>query len=232
MVVAKQAAAKRAPRKVVATIVANEATPPAPLYWEQARDELMKKDRVLRRLIPKYPGLTMTSRGDPFVTLARSIVGQQISVKAAQSVWDRVMVAVPDFTPVKVTRAGGKKLLPCGLSQRKCEYILDLAGHFKSKELDPRDWDTLDDEALIELLVKVRGIGRWTAEMFLMFNQLRPNVLPLDDIGLQNAVSRHYFSGEPVTRSDLREVAVGWQPWASVATWYLWRSLDPIPVSY
>ena len=208
------------------------AAPAAPTYWEEARTALMKKDRVLRRLIPKYPGLTMTSRGDPFTTLARSIVGQQISVKAAQSVWERMIQAVPDFTPAKATRAGAKKLMPCGLSQRKCEYILDLAGHFKAGSLEPKEWDAMPDEDLITLLVEVRGIGRWTAEMFLMFNQLRPNVLPLDDVGLQKAVSVHYFSGEPVTRSDLREVAVNWQPWASVATWYMWRSLDPIPVEY
>jgi DNA-3-methyladenine glycosylase II len=204
-------------------------TPP---YWEEARSGLMKCDRVLRRIIPQFPDACLTSRGDPFVTLARSIVGQQISVAAAQAVWDRTTQAYPEFTPEKLSRAKLEKLRACGLSQRKAEYIHDLAKHFRQGGMRVAEWQTLDDEAVISALTGIRGIGRWTAEMFLMFTLMRPNVLPLDDIGLQKAVSLHYFSGERVTRSELREVTDNWAPWKSVGTWYMWRSLDPIPVSY
>jgi DNA-3-methyladenine glycosylase II len=209
--------------------VAGQATP---AFWDQARTELMKGDRVLRKLIPKYEGLALTSRGDPFFTLARSVVGQQISVAAAQAIWERVVALVPAFTPPKVLKLKDDKLRACGLSARKVEYLQDLAKAFDSGDVNPAEWKDWDDEAIIERLVKVRGIGRWTAEMFLIFHQLRPNVLPLDDIGLQKAVSLHYFSGERISRSELRDVAANWQPWASVATWYMWRSLDPIAVEY
>jgi DNA-3-methyladenine glycosylase II len=203
-----------------------------PGYWDDAKRELMKGDRVLRRIIPQYEGVSLMSRGDPFATLARSIVGQQISVKAAQAVWERVASAYPDFTPAKLARAKAEKLRGCGLSQRKAEYILDLAAHFKQGGVKTEDWQTLDDDAVVAALVGIRGIGRWTAEMFLMFNLMRPDVFPVDDLGLRKAVSLHYFSGETVTLSELREVGENWAPWRSVGTWYMWRSLDPLPVEY
>jgi DNA-3-methyladenine glycosylase II len=118
------------------------------------------------------------------------------------------------------------------LSQRKAEYLTDLAAHFASGRLDPRQWKKLDDEALIAALVDVKGIGRWTAEMFLMFHELRPDVLPVDDIGLQRAIAVHFNGGERLPRDAMFAVADAWRPWRSVATWYLWRSLDPIPVEY
>ncbi|RCS59460.1 DNA-3-methyladenine glycosylase family protein [Parvibium lacunae] len=206
--------------------------PDAPDYWRQACTELMQQDRIMRRLIPQYADLTLVSRGDPFMTLARSIVGQQISVKAAEAVWQRLLVAIPRMSPGAVLRRSSETLAACGLSKRKVEYITDLAQHFKEGRLHVAKWADMDDEAVISELVQIRGIGRWTAEMFLMFNLLRPNVLPLDDLGLLKGISVHYFSGEPVTRSDAREVAENWAPWCTVATWYLWRSLDPIPVEY
>ncbi|MBY4898763.1 DNA-3-methyladenine glycosylase [Cupriavidus sp. AU9028] len=203
-----------------------------PAYWDEACADLMKRDRILRKLIPTYGPAHLVSRGDPFVTLARSIVGQQISVKAAQAVWDRLVAACPKLTPAQLLRAGPEKLAGCGLSRRKAEYIVDLADHFKAGRVHVQSWAEMDDEAVIAELTQIRGIGRWTAEMFLMFNLLRPNVLPLDDIGLINAISANYFSGEPVTRSEAREVAANWEPWRTVATWYMWRSLDPLPVTY
>jgi DNA-3-methyladenine glycosylase II len=203
-----------------------------PSYWDEARADLIKRDRILRRLIPKHPEGFLVSRGDPFVTLARAITGQQISVKAAQAVWDRVAIAVPRMTPATVIKAGHARLLECGLSKRKCEYILDLAAKIKEREVHPDQWSAMGDEDVIAELVRIRGIGRWTAEMFLIFNLLRPDVLPLDDIGLLKAISLHYFSGEPVSRQEAREVADNWQPWRTVATWYMWRSLDPLPVEY
>jgi DNA-3-methyladenine glycosylase II len=186
----------------------------------------MKRDRILRKIIPAYGPAHLASRGDPFVTLARSVVGQQISVKAAQSVWERLVAVCPKLVPAQFLRAGQEKLAGCGLSKRKAEYILDLAEHFRNGTLHVAKWAEMEDEDVIAELTQIRGIGRWTAEMFLMFNLMRPNVLPLDDIGLINAISKNYFSGEPVTRSEAREVAANWEPWRTVATWYMWRSLD------
>lgn len=204
-----------------------------PDYWDKAIGQLMRRDRIMRRLIPTYPEIWLESRGNPFVTLARSIVGQQISVKAAESVWQRVLLRCGRrLTPTGVIRAGMSALRECGLSQRKSEYVLDLAGHFKNRMVQPQQWASMDDEAVIKELSAIRGIGRWTAEMFLIFNLQRPDILPLDDVGLLKAISLHYYSGEPVSRFEAREVAQAWEPWRTVATWYLWRSLDPVPVEY
>lgn len=203
-----------------------------PDYWEEAKQELMKRDRILRKLIPQFGDLCLASRGEPFMTLCRSIVGQQISVAAADAVWGRFMALCEKCTPNQVIKIEYAELLTCGLSKRKAEYITDLAQHFKEKKVHVDQWMTMDDEAVIAELVQIRGIGRWTAEMFLIFNLLRPNILPLDDLGLLKGISVNYFSGEPVSRSDAREVAANWQPWRTVATWYLWRSLDPVAVAY
>jgi len=204
-----------------------------PDYWDAAVAHLMRRDRIMKRLIPKFPNISLVSRGNPFMTLARSIVGQQISVKAAESVWQRLLLECGKRpTPASVQKAGVEKLRAAGLSGRKAEYILDLSTHFSEKLVHPKKWATMDDESVIAELTAIRGIGRWTAEMFLIFNLQRPDVLPLDDVGLLNAISLHYFSGEPVSRFEAREVAQGWQPWSTVATWYLWRSLDPVPVEY
>jgi len=186
---------------------------------------------VLARIIRSHPRIALVRRGEPFKTLARSIVGQQISVKAAESVWNRVLALAPDATPEQIIRARGR-LRACGLSERKAEYIADLASHFADGSLHARAWPRMDDESVIAELVQVRGIGRWTAEMFLMFNLLRPDVLPLDDLGLQRAISLHYLDGAKATRERMRALGELWAPWRSVATWYLWRSLDPVPVEY
>ncbi|TAL55301.1 MAG: DNA-3-methyladenine glycosylase 2 family protein [Pandoraea sp.] len=222
----------RTPVVATGAVPVNTTGTGRPDYWDKACSDLVRRDRILKKLIPQFGPAHLLGRGDPFVTLARSIVGQQISVKAAQSVWDRVEATCPRLTPAQFLKAGQEALTACGLSRRKAEYIHDLAGHFKSGALHVSSWSEMDDESVIAELTQIRGIGRWTAEMFLMFNLLRPNVLPLDDIGLINAISTNYFSGEPVTRSEAREVAANWEPWRSVATWYMWRSLDPLPVEY
>ena len=203
-----------------------------PAYWEEACKHLAKKDRVMRRLIPQFGDVCLESRGEAFVTLARSIVGQQISVKAAQSVWDRFASLSKSLTPANVLKLKVDDMRASGLSARKVEYLVDLALHFSNGTVHTRQWADMDDEAIIDELVAIRGIGRWTAEMFLIFYLLRPNVLPLDDVGLINGISHNYFSGEAVSRSDAREVASAWAPYCSVATWYIWRSLDPQPVAY
>ena len=201
-----------------------------PDYWDEATRELAARDPVLSKLTARYPGLATRSRGDAFSTLARAIVGQQISVKAAQSVWQRVLVEVTEMQPERLNGADAARLRTCGLSAQKAAYLLDLAQRFSSGALDPARWNALDDEALIAELTQVKGIGRWTAEMFLIFYMARPDVLPLDDIGLQRAMSLHYNTGRPLSKLKMRRIGKGWAPWRSVATWYLWRSLDPLPV--
>jgi len=203
-----------------------------PDYWAEACKYLARKDRVMKRLITLFPDSTLRSRGDAFTTLARSIVGQQISVKAAQSVWDRFAVLPRKMTPANVLKLKVDDMRAAGLSARKIEYLVDLALHFDSGAIHVDTWKDMDDEAIIAELVDIRGIGRWTAEMFLIFHLMRPNVLPLDDVGLINGISQNYFSGDPVSRSEAREVAAAWAPYCSVATWYIWRSLDPLPVEY
>ncbi|MBV9362380.1 MAG: DNA-3-methyladenine glycosylase 2 family protein, partial [Betaproteobacteria bacterium] len=163
---------------------------------------------------------------------ARAIVGQQISVKAAQSVWNRLVECVGVVTPDKVLARERKLLRACGLSDRKTEYIADLAQHFASGAIHVHRWPEMSDEEIIAELVEVRGIGRWTAEMFLIFNLLRPDVFPLDDLGLQKGICVSYFKGRKVSLRTMRRLGEGWRPWRSVATWYLWRSLDPVPVEY
>ncbi len=204
----------------------------APGYWTRAKRALAKADPVLGGIIRSHPRIFLRPRGEPFLTLARAIVGQQISVKAAQSVWDRFAACVGEVTPANVLARERPQLRACGLSDRKTEYIADLARHFADGAIHVDQWPAMDDEAIIAELVEVRGIGRWTAEMFLIFNLMRPDVLPLDDLGLQRAISLHYFGGRPRSRRTLARLAAAWAPWRSVATWYLWRSLDPLPVEY
>ena len=207
-----------------------------PTYWDEACKHLGKRDRVMRKLIPKLGEGRLRSRGDAFTTLARSVVGQQISVKAAQSVWVRFAALMPQashhLAPASVLALDASTIRAAGLSTRKVEYLRDLALHFGSGAVHVGQWQQMDDEAIIEELVAIRGIGRWTAEMFLIFHLMRPNVLPLDDVGLLKGISLNYFSGEPVSRAEAREVGDAWAPFRSVATWYIWRSLDPLPVDY
>lgn len=205
-----------------------------PGYWEEACKHLAKRDRVLRKLIPALGDGRLESRGDAFTTLARSIVGQQISVKAAQSVWRRFTELMTSDAQVVLPNAvldlSVELMRSAGLSGRKVEYLSDLAAHFQAGKVHVPQWHGMGDEAIIEELVAIRGIGRWTAEMFLIFHLMRPNVMPLDDVGLIKGISVNYFSGEPVSRAEAREVGDAWAPFRSVATWYLWRSLDPAPV--
>ncbi len=186
----------------------------------------------MKKLIATHPGATLVSRGDAFTTLARSVVGQQISVKAAQSVWTRFEALTQAMTPQSVLRLKVDDMRQAGLSARKVEYLVDLSLRFSSDTLNAALWPTMDDEDIIKELVAIRGVGRWTAEMFLIFHLMRPNVLPLDDVGLLNGISKTYYSGEPVSRSEVRELASSWAPFSTVATWYIWRSLDPVPVNY
>jgi DNA-3-methyladenine glycosylase II len=222
-----------------------------PDYWDEACKHLSKRDRVMRKLIADHGSARLESRGDAFTTLARSVVGQQISVKAAQSVWERLLGVVGasaevaqsadvgdivghrgPLNPHALLAKAPEELRQAGLSARKVEYMRDLACHFAEHRVHVAQWHDMGDESIIEELVGIRGIGRWTAEMFLIFHLMRPNVLPLDDLGIIKGISLSYFSGEPVSRVEARDVAEAWSPFRTVGTWYLWRSLDPLPVAY
>ena len=214
-----------------ATAAVPDSARDVPAYWDDACRHLIKRDRVMKKLIPQFGDARLQSNGDAFTTLARSIVGQQVSTKSAQGVWRKLVAAVdgPDvelLQPAAVLELAPEALRTVGLSARKVEYLRDLAHNFSSGAVHVGQWHGMDDEAIIEELVAIRGIGRWTAEMFLIFHLLRPNVLPLDDPNLLRGISENYFSGEPVSRAEARELGDGWAPYRSVATWYLWRSLD------
>ena len=201
-----------------------------PAYWEEACKHLVKKDRVMRRLIPELGNVSLTLRGDAFTTLARSIVGQQVSVASAQRVWEKFALLPPEMSPGNVLRLKVDDMRATGLSTRKVEYLVDLALHFDSGRLHFKEWDAMDDDAIVTELVAIRGISRWTADMCLLFHLGGQRVLALVDARLVQGVRNRYFSGEPVSRSDAREVAEAWKPWCSVASWYIWRSLAPMPV--
>ena len=202
-----------------------------PEYWDKAKRSLARRDPVMGGIMRRFPKVHITPRGDPFHTLARAIVGQQISVKAAQSVWNKVVLCVSKVSPERIISKSRKDLRACGLSDRKVEYIADLAQHFADGKIHVHRWSGMGDEDIIAELTEVRGIGRWTAEMFLMFNLMRPDVFPLDDLGLQKGIRLCYFK-KSVSLNRMRKLGETWRPWRSVATWYLWRSLDPLPVEY
>jgi DNA-3-methyladenine glycosylase II len=193
-------------------------------------------DPVMASLLARYPEGIITSRGDPFYTLMRSISGQQISVKAADAVWGRVealMQTGGGITPDTIQQLSDEALRACGLSRQKILYMRHLSAFFIEEQITPQHWDGMEDEAVIRHICQIKGIGRWTAEMFLIFCLLRPDVFPLDDIGLQRALHQQYaLPQKPFPRADALQLAERWQPYRSVATWYLWRSIDPSDVGY
>lgn len=203
-----------------------------PPYWSEACRALVKDDPVMRTLVETYKDVRLRVRGSAFETLLRAIVGQQISVKAAQSVWARFEECVGEVSPPVVLDHSVAQLQACGLSKQKVSYIHDLARHFVSGAVNPRSFRALDDSTLMATLCDVRGIGRWTAEMFLIFHLHRPDIWPVQDIGLIRAVERHYLGGKKASKVEIERAGDRWRPWRTVATWYLWRSLDPFPVEY
>ena len=218
--------------ELTGSAVRQEVARQKPDYWDEAIAYLVERDRILRRLIPEQ-GAWLQPSATPFAMLARALLGQQVSVATAEAAWRRLTdVCGRTPTPQAVLRQAEQDSTIAGLPVRKASYLLDLATQFADKRIRPAAWSGMDDEAVIAELRGVRGIGRWTAEMFLIFSQRRPDVLPLDDPSLLKAISLHYFSGEPVSRFEAREVAQAWAPWRSVASWYLWRSLDPVVVPY
>lgn len=202
-----------------------------PEYWPDATRALSHRDPVMKRLIGQYKGEALSTRGDIFYTLARSITGQQISVKAADSVWKRVDAAT-GATAEGIAALTDEELRACGLSAQKVAYLRHLSAHFRENPDTPERWRQLEDEALIAKLSALRGIGRWTAEMALIFHYQRPDVFPLADLGLLKAVYLHYNAGEKMEKQSVITLSERWRPYRTVATWYLWRALDPVPVEY
>ena len=203
-----------------------------PIFWETAKRDLAKKDKRLGKIIQYYPKDFLFTKSDPFYTLARSIVGQQISVSAAQAVWNRFEKKVESISPQKVRNIHYMKLKSCGLSKQKITYLKSLSTAFIEKKICPKKWILLDNERIINELIQIKGVGRWTAEMFLIFNLCRPDVFPVDDLGLIKGICKCYNLEYPIKRDHALKLSKKWRPWRSVATWYFWRSLDPIPVEY
>tara|TARA_A100001037_G_scaffold264945_1_gene256119 strand:+ start:2858 stop:3505 length:648 start_codon:yes stop_codon:yes gene_type:complete len=203
-----------------------------PPYWNRARRHLLAEDPALAMVIKKCGRGRLVPRNDGFFSLARSIVGQQISVKAAQSIWNKLEQKVGKISPEHMIQQTALELRECGVTRQKSVYLLDLAHHFTEGNLRNQNWADLNDSQVKNLLTRVKGIGPWTAEMFLMFHLLRPDILPVGDVGIQNAMKLHFNKNKQMTPQEMISRAEPWRPWRSVASWYLWRSLDPLPVDY
>lgn len=184
----------------------------------------------MRRLAPLYAGEMLRREADGFALLMRSVVWQQLSDNSARQLWKRLVAALGAATPKAMLALTDEAAKAIRLPQRKLGYLRDLAQWFVQEPKDALSWVHVDDDAVIEQLLAQRGIARWGAEMFLLFHLGRPNVLAIDDAALLQGISNHYFSGEAVSRSDAREVAQAWQPWASVAAWLIWRSQNAMPL--
>ena len=203
-----------------------------PIFWQKAKKILSKKDNKLSKIIKSYPDDFLFSKSDPFYTLARSIVGQQISVKSAQSVWNKLEVKIIRIKPKIIATTHSGTLKSVGLSRQKVGYLKNLANAFIEKKIKIKTWEKMTDEEIIQDLIQIKGIGRWTAEMFLIFNLCRADIFPLDDIGMIKGLCKLYDIPYPTERRKIIKIGKKWKPYRSVATWYLWRSLDPIPVEY
>ena len=200
--------------------------------WILAINNLKKKDKILKKIINRYKSEQLKSKKNAFLTLAKSIAGQQISVKAANSIWQKLEKKLKKVTPNNILKLKKVEISKCGFSKQKVNYLLNLAIFFKKNKNIEKKWKRVEDEKVIEDLVKIKGIGRWTAEMFLIFYLLRPNIFPSADIGLLRAISINYNLKYPLKNTEIKKFQKKWDPWSTVATWYLWRSLDPIPVKY
>lgn len=209
------------------TLPAAATMPTFPAYWPEALAALAAADpRLATQVASLRPTQGWAAQDTALATLMRAIVGQQISTRAAETVWQRVRAVLPvDFEAADVLTLPPDALRTAGLSARKVAYVQDLAQHFASGQLDPRQFATQDDATLIATLTAVKGIGVWTAEMFLIFHLHRPDVWPVDDLGLQRAVARLYFDGNRPSPAALRAWGARFAPWRTVATWVLWRSV-------
>jgi DNA-3-methyladenine glycosylase II len=204
----------------------------APDYWEKAKKALCKADPVMKIIISSYHGEAMQGKNDAFVTLMRAIVGQQISVKAADSIYKRLETGVGGMTVENAAVKTPEDFREFGLTRQKSLYVTDLTRYFLETQPSKAKWDAMTDEEIITDLISIKGIGRWTSEMFLMFHLQRPDVLPLGDLALVKALYKYYNNGEKLETSAALELAKAWQPWRTVASWYLWRTYDIEAINY
>jgi len=202
-----------------------------PEWWSSAKLELANKDVLLKSLIEEFEEPRLSSRGDLFATLIKSIVGQQISVIAASAVWSRLFDLVGEVNPESILAKTHEELRQVGLSNRKVEYIVGIAEAW-TEGLGEIDWEQMSDEEVVQELVKLRGVGRWTVQMLLIFALLRQDVFPIDDIGLIRGMEKLYNSGKPLETSELNEISEKWIPYRTMGVCYIWRSIDPEPVEY
>ena len=201
-------------------------------WWEQAVFYLSDNDSIMKNIINNHNEDYLQSRDDPFNALCRTIIGQQISVKAAASIWNKFATGTKNINPKNVIKYGNNNIRKCGISNKKVEYIIGLSNFFIENPDSVNLWKKMDDKSIIKELCQLKGIGPWSAEMFLMFCLLRPDVLPLGDLGLRRAVGKNYLNTFDPTYEEVEKVAKKWIPYRSAATWFLWKSIDPIPVAY
>ena len=202
-----------------------------PNYWKDGKNFLSKKDKVLKKIIGKFDGFLKT-RKDPFFSLCRSIVGQQISVKAADAVWMKFEKKIGIINPGNVLKVSKQTLRGCGFSRQKIDYLRVLSKAFLDGDLNLKYLNKLSDEEAIKYLIRLKGVGRWTAQMFLIFNLRRKDIFPEKDIGLLKAICKQYKKKYPLSETEIGLFKRKWSPYSTIATWYMWRSIDPVPVEY
>ena len=204
-----------------------------PIYWKKAKKILSKRDPVLRKIITKYNKGFLTTRKKPFFSLCRTIVGQQISTKAADSIWSKFeKECKKKINPNRVLAIHRHKLKNAGLSRQKINYLKNIAKAFKNKSFNTKELKKMNDEEVVNYITKLKGLGVWSAEMFLMFNLNRPNIFPIKDIGLLRAISKNYKSTYPPSEKFLKKISKIHYGYRTVFTWYMWRSIDPVDVDY
>ena len=204
-----------------------------PAYWYKAKRVLSKRDLVLKKIIKKYKTGFLTTRNNPFFSLCRTIIGQQISTKAADSIWSKFRIKCNNkINPKTILKISTQKLKSAGLSRQKVSYLKNIANAFNNKSFDTKILKKLSDEEAIEYIIKLKGLGVWSAEMFLMFNLNRPDIFPIKDIGLLRAISKNYKKSYPPSKKFLNKISSMHTGYRTVFTWYMWRSIDPTDVEY
>ena len=204
-----------------------------PVYWGRAKKVLSKRDPVLRGIIKKSKKGFLTTRNDPFFSLCRTIVGQQISTKAADSIWSKFEKKCrKHIVPNRVLKLSSRSLKSAGLSRQKVKYLKNIAKNFKNKSFNVREIKKMKDEEAINYITKLKGLGIWSAEMFLMFNLNRRDIFPINDIGLLRAISKNYKTSYPPSEKFLNKISKLHAGYRTVFTWYMWRSIDPTDVEY
>jgi len=205
----------------------------APAYWQKAKKVLSKRDPVLRKIIKKYNKGFLTTKNDPFFSLCRTIVGQQISTKAADSIWEKFEKKCKgQIIPKMVLKIPSRSLKKAGLSRQKISYLKIIAKAFINKSFDVKKIKKMNDSDAIDYITKLKGLGEWSAEMFLMFNLNRPDIFPVKDIGLLRAISKNYKKSYPPSKRFLDKISKLHAGYRTLFTWYCWKSIDPTDVEY